>query len=113
MNNLLWWLCVIAAVFIAVLADYVSTIWASDVRNIKPLLIIIILGPLVFISFGLVTTKSGLAIASGIVNSLLVVSSISVGLFFLNEWTKLSLMQYVGLLFSVVGIILMTVFTKH
>jgi hypothetical protein len=113
MGNLFWYLAIIGAVTMAALADSVGTLWANSENKFSIyLLLIFILGPLVFISFGLITTKTGLAIASGVVNSLLVLTSISIGLLFFGEWSKLSFLQYTGIAFALMGIVLMLFFPK-
>lgn len=113
MKNILWFFAIIGAVAIAALADSVSTLWAKGENKFSIyLFLIFILGPLVFISFGYVTSKVGLAITSGVVNSLLVLTSMSIGLFIFQEWNKLSTFQYIGMLFALIGIILMLFFPK-
>ena len=114
MQTILWWLAIVAAVGIATLADSVSALWAREPTKLSPFFfLILLLGPLVFFSFGLVTTKVGLAITSGVVNSLLVLSSISIGLFFFGEWSKISLLQFIGMFLALMGIVLMLFFPKH
>lgn len=113
MKNFVWAMAIMGAVAIAALADSVSTLWANGNNRFSIyLLLIFLLGPLVFISFGLVTTKVGLAITSGVVNSLLVLTSISIGLFVFGEWNKVSFLQYVGMAFAITGIIFMLFFPK-
>ena len=103
---------IIIAVAIAASADFVATIWANSQNKFSIYLgLIFVLGPLVFFSFGLVTTKTGLAMASGIVNSLLVLTSILIGLFYFGEWEKISSGQLIGIFFAFIGILLM-LFTK-
>src|SRR3989344_9290231 len=103
------WLYVISAVIVAVLANSVSAIWASKEDKFTSLwfLLVIIISPLVFITFGLVTSKLGLAVSSGTIDSLLTISTILVGLFIFHEWNNISLYQYIGIVFTVLGIILM------
>ncbi len=114
MKNILWVLAIIGSVGIAALADSVSVLWVKGESKFSVyLLILFLLGPLVFITFGLVTTKSGLAVASGMVNSLLVLTSISIGLFVFGEWSRISAFQYVGMIFAITGIALMLFFPKN
>lgn len=113
MHNFLSYFTIILAVALASLADSVSTLWAQGSSKFSVyLLLIFLLGPVVFIAFGLVTARVGLAITSGVVNSLLVLSSMCIGLFLFGEWSRLSVMQYVGMAFAIVGIILMLFFPK-
>lgn len=113
MQTILWWLAVVGAVALAALADSVSALWARGDNKLSVyLVLILLLGPMVFVSFGLVTTRVGLAMTSGVVNSLLVLTSISIGLFAFGEWSKVSTLQYVGMALAVVGIVLMLFFPK-
>ncbi len=114
MKNILWVLAIISSVGLAALADSVSVLWAKGESKLSMyLLFLFLLGPLVFITFGLVTTKSGLAIASGVVNSLLVITSISIGLFVFGEWSRISVSQYIGMGLAIAGIALMLFFPKN
>ena len=106
--NLWSWFSIAAAVALASLSDSVSALWAQGENKFSIyFFLLLLLGPLMFISFGLVTSKVGLAIASGVVNSLIVVTSILVGLFFFGEWSKISPSQYVGMVLAIVGTVLM------
>lgn len=105
----LWitWAYIIVALLVAVLANSVSAIWASKPHWMNPwLLAVIILGPLVFVTFGLVAARVGVALGSASLDSLLTISTIVVGLVAFQEWSKLSLYQYLGLLLVVGGIML-------
>lgn len=102
------WFYVIGAVSVAVLANSISAIWASKESKFTIwLLPLIIISPIVFITFGLVTSKLGLTISAGTIDSLLVISTILVGLFLFNEWNTMSPYQYVGISLAVAGIIFM------
>lgn len=110
MKSLIWGGLILGAVFLAVLSDTVATMWAKGDNKFSFYLpILFALGPLVFISFGLVTTKSGLAIASATVNSLLAISSILVGLIYFGEWEKISYLQLFGITLALLGIIFMII----
>jgi multidrug transporter EmrE-like cation transporter len=107
-NKIHVWAYIILAVLLAVAANYTSTIWAGKQSKFTPwLLAVIIISPAVFIVFGLVTSKLGLAVTSATIDSLLTLSTVLIGLFFLNEWNTVSLYQYVGMGFAFFGIILM------
>lgn len=109
MNKIATWLYIIGAVVIALAANSISAIWASkNNKFFSPWLIVVILiSPLVFITFGLVTSKIGLSSTSATVDALLTISTILVGLFLFNEWESLSWYQLLGVALSFVGIILM------
>lgn len=114
MKNAIFWFAIIGAVAIASLTDSVSALWARQPSKFSIyLLYLLILSPCVFIAFGLVTTKVGLAITSGVVNSLLVLSTILVGLFIFGEWSKISMLQYAGMALALCGIVLMLFFPKN
>lgn len=101
------WTYIIIAVLVALGANSISAIWASKASKFNVWLIaLLIISPLVFITFGLVTKKLGLALTSGTIDSLLTVSTILVGLIFFKEWKTLSFYQYFGTFFAVLGIIL-------
>ncbi|QDT91463.1 hypothetical protein Pan161_31210 [Gimesia algae] len=107
------WLAMIGAVAIAALADAVSTLWARNPTELSVyLFLLLLLGPLVFFCFGLVTRHVGLAVTSGVVNSLLVVTSMGIGLVFFGEWDRLSVWQYCGMALAIAGIVLMLFFPK-
>ena len=102
------WLYVIAALAIAVLGNYLGATWASkDDKLSLWLLALLFVSPFVFITFGLVTTKLGVAVGSGTLDALLTVSTIALGLLIFHEWNKISLYQYIGLGCVLVGIILL------
>lgn len=109
MNKIHVWFYIVVAVFVALSANYISTIWASKENKFSSpwFLAVIIISPLVFITFGLVTAKLGLALTSGTVDALLTISTVLVGLFLFHEWNSLSLYQFTGIALSLVGIILM------
>jgi multidrug transporter EmrE-like cation transporter len=62
---------------------------------------------LVFITFGLVTARVGVAVGAGTLDSLLSLSTIIVGLLFFKDHKQFSAYQYWGLAFISAGIILM------
>ena len=102
------WLYIISAVLIALAANSISAIWAGKENKFTLWLVaLIIISPLVFISFGLVTSKLGLTVSAATVDALLVITTIIVGLFLFNEWSSISLYQYFGVAFALLGIILM------
>src|SRR5262249_27706153 len=106
--NTLTWGYMAAAVALAALGNYISSIWAADANKMSwTFAALLVVSPLVFITFGLVSRRLGLAIAAGTVDALITVSTVLIGLIFLKEWQRVSLVQYIGLGFAVVGIVLM------
>lgn len=107
------WILVLIAVMIALLANSVSAVWAkSDERFSWWLIALVMISPLVFVSFGLTSSRLGVAVSSGVIDSLLTISTIAVGLILFQEWNRLSSFQYVGLLFALTGVFLMLYFPK-
>jgi len=97
---------VVITVGIALLANYLAALWAGRDNKWSLLLIaVILISPFVFITFGLVTARIGVALGSGTIDSLLTVSSVLLGLVFFGEWSKLSLYQYLGLLLVLGGLV--------
>lgn len=97
-----------AAVGIALIANIISAVWARGDNLFSPwLAAVIIISPMVFIVYGLMTTRLGVAISSGVIDSLLTVSTIAVGLILFQEWHKISMYQFAGLACVVTGILLM------
>lgn len=112
MSKLHIWSYIIIAVLVAVAANSVATVWAGkDSKFTIWLLFLLILSPLVFICFGLVTSKIGLAIGSGTIDSLLTVTTILVGLVVFREWGSLSMYQYIGVGLTIGGVVLMHINT--
>jgi multidrug transporter EmrE-like cation transporter len=113
MKNLSAWFYVLGTVAIALTANSISAIWAKNHDKFSIwLLALLIVSPMVFISFGLATTKFGVAISSGTIDSLLTLSTILVGLLVFGEWDEVSSIQYMGMGLAVVGIFLMLFFPK-
>jgi drug/metabolite transporter (DMT)-like permease len=108
MRNFQIWSYVLIAVAIALLANSVSSIWAKGDNKFSVwLLALLVISPFVFLSFGFVTSKVGLAISSGVIDSLLTITTIATGLILFHEWNKVSFLQYLGMFFAFVGIMLM------
>ena len=104
MKNLLY---ILIAVVVAVSANSISAIWAKqDSKFSVWLWAVILVSPLVFITYGLVTSRIGVALASSVIDSLLVVGTIAVGLILFKEWDKILGLQYVGMAFALLGVLL-------
>jgi len=107
------WIYIIISLLIAVSANSISAVWArGDEKLSMWFLAVLLISPLVFISYGLTTTKLGMTISSGVIDSLLTVSTIAVGLLVFQEWNKISMLQYIGILFALSGVFLMIFFPK-
>lgn len=105
------WFAMIGCAVISTLADTMATLyWESR----RPLHLFATLGlaPLVFVLFGYVGAKQGLATASGLTNSLIVAGPILVGLVLRREAQHLSSLQLVGLLLIFTGIGMVVLFGR-
>ena len=101
------WVYVVLAVVVALIANSVSTVWASKESRFNIwLIVLLIISPLVFITFGIVTAKFGLAVTSATIDSILTISSILVGLFLFGGMSNMLPVQWVGITLAVAGIIL-------
>lgn len=101
-------LYVLLAVGVAVFANYLAALWGDSGKTFSWLLVaVILISPLVFVTFGLVTARLGVAVGSGTIDSLLTVGTVAVGLLVFGEWAKLSPREYVGLGLIVVGLLVM------
>lgn len=113
MKSPIFLLYILGAVGIAVLANSISTIWAKGTDKISIwLFLLVLISPFVYISFGIATSKIGLSLASGTIDSLLTITSVMVGLIIFQEWNRISAMQYLGLAFAITGTFLMLYFPK-
>lgn len=105
--TLISWVYVILSLSAALAANTVSAKWAGEATLLNRYLpIMLVLSPLVFITFGLTTARTGLALGSASVDSLLTITTIVVGLIFFREWKTLSVTQLMGIAAIVVGIVL-------
>lgn len=106
------WVWTASCVGIAVLGNSVSAVWAKGKFFSYWLLALVAISILVFVSFGVVSSRIGLAIGSGTVDSLITITSTTVGLVFFGEWKKLSVLQYLGMLLALTGVFFMLFLTK-
>ncbi|MBM4455224.1 MAG: hypothetical protein FJ411_02405 [Verrucomicrobia bacterium] len=109
MKNLLLspWSAVLACAALSTLADTLGTVWWEQKKS-WVLLAMIGLSPLVFLAFGYVGSRFGLAKASALTNTLVVLGPILVGIFFRGELRQLSSVELVGMGLAVAGITLLT-----
>jgi multidrug transporter EmrE-like cation transporter len=108
MSKFQTWSYIISAVAVALLANSISAIWAKQGDKFTIwLLLVLLISPFVYVTFGLAVAKLGLTVGSATIDSLLTVSTIFVGLIVFKEWGVLSPYQLIGVAISIVGIILM------
>lgn len=114
MKNLILspWSAVLICAALSTLADTLGTVWWEQKRT-WILLAILGISPLVFLAFGYVGSHFGLAKASSLTNTLVVIGPILVGIFFRGELRQLSFVELVGMALAVTGIVLLTVFSPR
>ncbi len=101
-------LSILLAVAVAAIANSIAAVWARPSNRFSGwLVLLVVISPIVFITFGLVTTRVGVAVASGTVDALLTVTTIVIGLIAFREWNKISPIQYLGIGLALLGIALM------
>jgi len=106
------WTFVIACAALSTLFDTLGTVWWEQ-RRMWMLVAVLGLSPLVFLAFGYVGSHFGLAKASSLTNTLVVIGPILFGVLFRGELRQLSVVQVAGMALALVGIILLTVFSSR
>ena len=114
MKNLLLSPCsaVLACAALSTITDTLGTTWWEQ-KKLWMLLAIVGLSPLVFLAFGYVGSQFGLAKASSLTNTLVVIGPILVGIIFRGELRQLSAVEITGIAMAVAGIVLLTVFSPR
>lgn len=108
MEKIYTWSFIVFAVAVALTANAIATIWAQGESKFSIwLLALLLISPVVFITFGLVTARVGLVVSAGTIDALLTISTIAFALFVFKEWSSVSIAQYVGIAFTINGIIFM------
>jgi multidrug transporter EmrE-like cation transporter len=109
-KQVFWTICAVA---FAVIGNSISAVWARRQDTFSPwFFAMVAVAPLVFVSFGLVTSRLGLAVGSGVIDSLLTLATILVGLLAFGEWSRVSPLQYAGMALALAGVSLMVFFPK-
>ena len=106
------WSAVLACAALSTVADTLGTVWWEQ-KKTWVLLAILGISPLVFLAFGYVGSHFGLAKASSLTNTLVVIGPILVGILFRGELRQLSSVELVGMGLAVAGIALLTVFSPR
>ena len=114
MKNLLLspWSAVLTCAALSTVADTLCTLWWEQ-KKLWVLLSMLGLAPLVFLAFGYVGYHFGLAKASSLTNTLVVLGPILVGILLRGEMRQLSPVELVGMGLAVAGIVLLTVFSPR
>jgi len=103
------WSVVIACAALSTLVDTLGTVWWEQ-KRMWVLVAILGVSPLVFLAFGYAGSHFGLAKASSLTNTLVVIGPILVGILFRGELRQLSGVEVAGMALAFAGIILLTVF---
>jgi len=106
------WFVVFACAALSTLADTLGTVWWEQ-KRMGWLAALLFLSPLVFLAFGYVGSRFGLAKASSLTNTLVVVGPILVGFLFRGELRQLSKMEMTGMVLALAGIVLLTFFSPR
>jgi multidrug transporter EmrE-like cation transporter len=106
------WLMVFLCASLSTLADTLGTVWWEQ-KKIWVLVAVIGIAPFVFLSFGYVGSHFGLAKASSLTNTLVVIGPIVVGIVFRGELRQLSVVELAGMALAVTGIVLLTAFSSQ
>jgi len=106
------WFAVLACAALSTVTDTLGTVWWEQ-KKMWVLLAILGLSPLVFLAFGYVGSHFGLAKASSLTNTLVVLGPILVGILFRGELRQLSLVELLGMTLAVAGIVLLTFFSPR
>jgi hypothetical protein len=103
------WTVVIVNVILSTTADTLATI-AWERRSCPYFVVMALIGPLVYGTFGYVSYHFGLSVAASIINSLVVVGPVTVGLVFRDEWKNLPWQGFAGMGFVLIGITLIMLY---
>ena len=106
------WSAVLACATLSTLVDTLGTVWWEQ-KRLWVLLAIVGLSPLVFLAFGYVGSHFGLAKASSLTNTLVVIGPILVGIIFRGELRQLSAVELAGIVLALAGITLLTIFSPR
>lgn len=103
-----WWISIFGSSAVFTVCDTLSKVWIDGGRwSRHSLALLCLIAPVGYMLFGVVTQRSGLAVAAVLVNSFLVIGTTLMGLVVMKEWSRVSVLQYVGMALAIVGIILM------
>lgn len=97
MSILVQWILIICCASVFVICDSLAAYWAKT-ASYAALSIIIALSPFGYILFGELNKKLSLSISSGIVNSIIVLVTISIGIFYFED--ELTARQVTGLILA-------------
>ncbi len=89
---------------IFVFCDSMSAFWAKK-GGFWPFLLMVLFAPLGYICFGMLSSRTSLSTASGLVNMFLLIGTVLVGTIVFKD--QLSMRQYLGLAFAVLSIFLL------
>jgi drug/metabolite transporter (DMT)-like permease len=106
MTILILWILTICSVGFFILCDSLITNWAKN-SSTASLVAVIVLSPVAYIFFGMVSGRANLAVGGAMVNLILVLAAVLVGFFYFKE--RLSALQWTGIGFGLIGILILSV----
>lgn len=98
------WIEIFACASVFILCDSLSARWGQSGKDVI-MHFVIPLAPLGYILFGILNRHSSLSINSGLVNSVIVISTICIGVFFFGD--ELTVKQMAGLAMAVLAVVLL------
>ncbi len=102
------WVLVLGNIALALTANALSTLWAlRNGQDLVLLAVVVVISPIIFLSFGMVSSRVGLAVGSAWIDAALTISSVLLGMILFGGWRDVSLVQYGGIGLALAGIILM------
>ena len=104
---MLWskWILVIASSSLFIISDSLSAHWGKT-GSVKSLLFLIPLAPLGYLLFGLLNRKMSLGASASLVNLMIVLGAVLIGKLYFHE--MLTIPQYVGIIFAIMAIALIS-----
>ena len=110
-NKLKLFFYIFVTITVSVLGNYVAAIWAAQPDRIYTLWLpaLLIVSPLVFITYGITLSRLGVSIGSATIDSLPTLGTVFVGLFIFKEYNVVTEMQMLGIFSLLCGMLLMLI----
>ncbi len=111
-TTLVSWISTLAAVAFAIFGNLIGQRWASNVNEHgwynAWLFALLVVSPLVFITFGVVTQQGGgLSTASGKIDGMLIIGTVLVGIIFQRDYQNMSGTQLIGLCMGIASVVML------
>lgn len=98
------WLLIIGSALLFIASDYLSAYWGK-MGNASSLLLAFVTAPVGYYLFGLLNRNNSLSVSSGLVNTILIIGTILIGIFYFHD--VITLKQKIGLVFAVTAVMLL------